>query len=279
MENDFRQPRVLGRSGLTVGRLGLGSSYGAPAPAYERAFEHGCNYFYWGSIRSDAMRDAIRHLAAAHREKLVIVLQSYSRFGWRLEPRIESSLRRLNLDYADILLLGLHNSLPRPAVMEDALRMKERGRVRHIAVSAHHRPVFQQYAKDLRFDVLMTRYNAAHRGAEQEVFPHLQTGNAPKPGLVSYTATRWGTLTDSTYTPTGCKTPTAVDCYRFVLSNPNVDVCLTAPATLQQMEANLKALDLGPLSADEMQWVRVVGDNVHRLTARNWRNPFMQREQ
>lgn len=264
---------------MTVGRLGLASSYGAPASAFERAFEHGCNYFYWGSLRRDGMGEAIRQLAGRHREKLVVVVQSYSRTGMFLERRIESGLCRLKLEYADVLLLGLHNSMPRAAVMEAALRLKERGPVRHVAVSAHHRPIFREFAQDVRFEELMVRYNAAHRGAETEVFPYLESPGLTRPGLVTYTATRWGTLTDARYTPTGRRTPTAVDCYRFVLSNPNVDVCLTGPASAMEMETNLKALELGPLSDEEMQWMRVVGDHVHRLTARSWRNPFMQRTQ
>lgn len=278
-EHDYQQPHVLGRSGLTVGRVGLASSYGAPAAAFERAFEHGSNYFYWGSLRTEGMREAIRHLAGRHRQKLVVVLQSYSRLGLRLTPKIESGLRALKLEYVDILLLGLHNSMPRAAVMDAALRLKARGRVRHVAVSAHHRPIFQQYANDLRFEVLMMRYNAAHRGAEQQVFPHLHADATSRPGVVSYTATRWRTLIDPRYTPPGLRTPTATDCYRFVLSNPAVDVCLTAPASTEEMDANLRALDLGPLSPEEMQWMRSVGDHVHQLTARSWRNPFMQRTQ
>ncbi len=43
----FSQPQILKRTGLKVGRLGLGAGYGAPANAYEEAFEKGCNYFYW----------------------------------------------------------------------------------------------------------------------------------------------------------------------------------------------------------------------------------------
>ena len=262
-----------------VGRLGLGSSYGAPAAAYERAFEQGCNYFYWGSLRRDGMAEAIRRLAGQHRERMVIVLQSYSRFGTRLERTIEAGLRRLKLEYADILLLGWHNTPIRSGLMEAAVRLKDRGRARHVAVSGHHRPAFREFVKEVRFDVLMVRYNAAHRGAESEVFPFLETPGLPRPGLVTYTATRWGTLLDPRYTPPGRRTPTAVDCYRFALSNPNVDVCLTGPATTQQMEANLKALELGPLSNEELQGMRVIGDHVHRLTAHSWRNPFMQRTQ
>ena len=40
----------LGRTELKAGRLGISSSYGAPASAFEMAFEHGCNYFTWGTF-------------------------------------------------------------------------------------------------------------------------------------------------------------------------------------------------------------------------------------
>ena len=262
-----------------MGRLGLGSSYGAPADAYERAFERGCNYFYWGSVRRKGMGDAIRHLASRQRDKIVVVLQSYSRHGLLLGHRIETGLRRLRLDHADILLLGWHNGPLSPRLMEAAAKLQQRGQVRHIAVSGHNRPMFQQFAQDLRVQVLMIRYNAAHRGAETEAFPYLERPGETRAGVVCYTATRWGTLIDPKNTPAGLRTPTAVDCYRFVLSNPAVDVCLTGPATADQMEANLKALELGPLSGEEMEWMRKVGDNVHKLTARGSPNPFMQREQ
>jgi aryl-alcohol dehydrogenase-like predicted oxidoreductase len=277
MKPDFLTPRLLGRSGLTVGRLGLGSTYGAPARAYEQAFERGCNYFYWGSARRKGMGDAIRQIASRTRDKIVVVVQSYSRNGFLLGHRLESGLRGLRIDHADILLLGFHNTPLSPRLMEAALRLKERGRIRHIAVSGHNRPLFQQFAKDLRLQVLMMRYNAAHRGAETEAFPHLE--GQPRAGVVCYTATRWGTLIDPKNTPLGVRTPTAVDCYRFVLSHLAVDVCLTGPATAEEMEANLKALELGPLSEEDMVWMRQVGDHVHRLTAHTSRNPFMQREQ
>lgn len=279
MSLDFRQPRALGRSGLIAGRLGLGSTYGAPAAAYEMAFERGCNYFYWGTIRRSGMGEAIRHLAARHREKLVIVLQSYSRRGTLLGRSIESGLRRLGLDHADILMLGWHNGPLSAHLLEAAMRLKEGGRVRHLAISGHDRSALRQHVPDTRLAALMVRYNAAHRGAEAELFAHLRTNEESRPGVVSYTATRWGTLLDPRFTPAGRPVPTATDCYRFVLSNPNVDVCLTGPATVEQMEANLQALELGPLPDDAMTWMRAVGDHVHQEIRRSWSNPFMQRTQ
>lgn len=200
--SSFSAPRVLGRSGLTVGRLGLSSGYGGSARGFEMAFERGCNYFYWGSVRKDGMGAAIRNLAPRHRERLVIVLQSYSRFGVLLKPRLLSGLRDLRIERADVLLLGWHNHTPGRRVIDTAMELKERGLVRTIAISCHHRPSFQGYINDPRFDIIMVRYNAAHRGAEREVFPCLDADVPARPGVVSYTATRWGGLLDPRHTPT-----------------------------------------------------------------------------
>jgi hypothetical protein len=54
---------ILGRTGIEVGRLGLASSYGAPSTAVEQAFDHGVNYFYWGSLRRNPFGDGLRALA------------------------------------------------------------------------------------------------------------------------------------------------------------------------------------------------------------------------
>ena len=80
--DDYRES-ILGRTGLRVGRLGLAGSYGAPAEAFEEAFEKGCNYFYLGSGRHKAgMRQAIRNLCRqGQRDRLVITIQTYARFG------------------------------------------------------------------------------------------------------------------------------------------------------------------------------------------------------
>ncbi|MFW6128616.1 MAG: hypothetical protein ACOC6P_00015 [Candidatus Aminicenantaceae bacterium] len=45
----------LGRTDLYTGRLGLGSSYTMSSKAIETAFEAGCNFFYWGAIRTPFM--------------------------------------------------------------------------------------------------------------------------------------------------------------------------------------------------------------------------------
>jgi aryl-alcohol dehydrogenase-like predicted oxidoreductase len=255
---------ALGRSGLSVSKLGLGASYPAPERAYHEAFERGVNYFYWGSYRSEPMARAIREISRSRRSDLVVVLQSYSRVGFLLERFVERGLRRLGLDRVELLLLGWHNKLPGSGVLAAAARVCERGLVGGIAISTHRRVFLPEIADDPRFSVWHLRYNAVHRGAEREVFPALAgRARGERPGVVTYTTTRWGHLCDPARMPPGEATPTGTDCYRFALSQPAVDLCLAGPSTIEQMRGALAALDKGPMSEDELAWMRRVGDFVY----------------
>jgi aryl-alcohol dehydrogenase-like predicted oxidoreductase len=265
MEN-YSESRILGRTGLKVGRLGVSGGYGAPAGAFEMAFERGCNYFYHGSLRRGGMSEAIRNLVSrGKRDGMVIVAQSYTRWVWQLRRGMESFLKELGLDYADVLLLGWHNSRPSQKIMDACDEMKGRGLFRHVAVSGHNRSFFPTVASDPGFGIFHIRYNAAHRGAEREVFEKLP--EADRPGIVAYTATRWGKLVNTRGLPDGVPSPRASDAYRFVLSNPAVDVCMTGPKTMAHMKEALDAIDRGPMSDDELGWMRRVGDIVHRKAA------------
>lgn len=252
-------PVTLGQTGLSVGRLGLGAGYGAPAAAFEMAFERGCNYFYWTS-RKSGMRNAIRNICArGRRDRLVIALQSYARSATLMEVSLARALKNLALDYADIFLLGWHNKAPSQRLIERALDMKARGMVRFIGMTGHNRRLFPQMASRDLFDLFHIRYNAAHRGAETEAFPHL--GSA---GVVTYTATRWGHLLNPKKMPPGEAPPSSTDCYRFVLSHPSVDVCLCGPGNMDQMTTALQTFDSGSMTDAELVRMRAIGNHVHR---------------
>jgi aryl-alcohol dehydrogenase-like predicted oxidoreductase len=253
----------LPHTDLVVGRIGLGSSFGVGPEGLAYAFDHGINTFYWGSIRRRGFGRGIRELARRHRERIVVVLQSYTRWppGW-MRLTFEAGLRRLGLDHADVLLLGWYNRRPPQVLLDAAQELRAKGRVRYLMMSGHRRTFFPEMARDGIFDLFMVRYNAAHRGAEREVFPALP---APpeRPGICAYTATRWRSLLDPKRTPPGERVPGADDCYRFCLSHPAVDMVLCGPADTEQVRVACKALAAGPLSEDELAWMRRVGDHVY----------------
>lgn len=261
MRNVLNQPTVLGRTGLEVGRLGVASSYGAPAKAFEEAFDRGCNYFYWGSLRKSGMAEAIRNICGqGKRNDLIIVIQSYSRSASLLELSCRRALKRLAIEYGDVLLLGWYRKKPAKRILEKAHRLKQKGLFRFLAVSSHNRRLFPELARENLFDIFHIRYSAAHRGAELESFPYLQSEN--RPGVVAYTATRWGQLLEEKKMPPGEPPPSASDCYRFVLSHPTVDICMVGPKNLAQMREALVTLDRGPMTEVELWRMRKIGDHL-----------------
>lgn len=241
-----------------VGPLGVSASYGMPAKAVEMAFERGCNYLYWGSLRRGGFAEGIRNLRSK-RDQMVVVVQSYTQFPRMLEWSVYLALRRLGLDYADVLLLGLWNKPLPEGILDRCRGMREKGMVRHLAISAHNRGFLGGLARNSPCEVFHLRYNAVHRGVEEEIFPLVP----PNLGVVSYTATSWAQLLNPKLVPAGERPPAASDCYRFVLSHPAVHVCLTGTGNVEQTRQALAALDAGPMSAEELAWMRRVGDAIH----------------
>ena len=262
---NFQDKIILGRTGLKVGRLGIASSYGAPAEAYEEAFEKGCNYFMIGSFlrgRSGEMIKAIRNICRkGKRDELIIAMNDYTHNILLQRPHFRSGLKTLGLPYIDILILGYYIRIPGQGVLKGATKLKEQGLIRHIGIASHNRALFPRLAEDGRIDVFHLRYNAVNRGAEEDVFPYLPVED--KPGIVSYTATRLGQLLKENRMPPGEKPLKASECYRFVLSNPSVNVCLTGTRTHAMMKENLKVLEMGPLSPEEMVRIRKIGDYIY----------------
>ena len=122
-----------------------------------------------------------------------------------------------------------------------------------------YRSLARRLAADPRVDVLMHRFNMAHRKAAREVFPAAVKARTP---IVAFTTTRWGTLLEPCSEWPG-PPPTASDCYRYALSEPAVQVVLTAPRSLAELEQNLAVLELPPMSKQEcVQWQRF-GDLVY----------------
>jgi aryl-alcohol dehydrogenase-like predicted oxidoreductase len=250
-----------GKTDFKVGRLGVGASYGAPASALEAAFDAGCNYFYWGALRRPQMAAAIKNIVARGvRDELIIVIQVFRRGRRGLEKSLVNGLKKLGLDYADVLLLGWVNKPPWRRTLDAADKLRESGTFRYLGVSGHNRALFPKLAKDDRFDIFHIRYNAANRGAEEDVFSRLPD---ERPGIVIFNAARRMTLARSKRIPAGEKRPTAGDCYRFALSNPSVDVVITGPSNEEQLKENLSETAKGPMTADELEWMRRVGDYVY----------------
>ncbi len=244
-------------------RLGLAGNYGISSADAEYAAERGVNYWLW-SPRFPKITPVLKKALARDRDAHVVSVLGNAVFAGGPRKDVEKALRVLGVGRIDCYKLGWVGRASRfsDGIQDTLAKLKDEGKVGVVGCSIHDRKRAGELARDSILDTFMLRYNAKHPGAEQDVFPHLSARN---PTVIAYTATSWRQLLKPVR---GLERPplTAGICYRFCLTSPHVHVCLTGPASRQQLEENLDALDAGPLSAEEEADVRAYGLAVREKT-------------
>ena len=268
-ETDFSHVD-LPHLGKRVFRLGVAGNYGLQTEDIHRAAELGANFWFWTANMRKAT-PALKEILARDREKHVVAAMGGLTVTARGPGKIVDRARRLlGIDTVDLYLLSYLGRISRfsQAIQDTLVKLRESGAVRAVGTSTHNRVRAGELARDSILDALMIRYNAAHPGAEQDIFPHLEARN---PLIISYTTTSWRQLLKPVK---GIEMPpfpgdesvpplTPELCYRFVLQSPHVHVALTAPKTGAQLEQNIKSVEQGPLPPEVDEWVRQYGREVH----------------
>lgn len=257
---------TLGRTGLEVSRMGLAGSYGIPAEGVATAFQQGVNYFYlspdWPA--NSGIIEGLRHLIPNQRDQLVIAAGSMKKTWPEISQDLDSFLTALGTDHLDVFQLsGVESWEQFEGLVPVLQRARDQGKIRGIGASGHDRLMLGRMAESRAVDLVMVRYNCAHRLADEEVFP---AAAAQSSGVVVFTALRWGTLLQRPPGwPEDRPAPTAADCYRFVLANPLVHVVLTGPKTVEQLEENLLAAQQPALTEEQYRWLVEFGDAAHQI--------------
>lgn len=260
---------LFGRLGR-VCRLGLATRGNTTLDCDDvlRAIDHGINYLNWCG-RPDGMSQAVGR-ARNRRRELVVATQLQARSADAARRELEAQRRTLGTDYIDVVnyyyvedpaewqtIIGPGGAAE---AVEEAI---DEGTVRAIGLTSHQRALASRWAETRRLDVLMIRYNAAHRGAEQEVFPVARRLGIP---VVAYTALRSGALMRSTPDdPPGYCPPGPHQWYRFALCQADITVVLMAPDGPRQLSEDLALLE--PWQGIEQQQLIEMcrhGDRVRR---------------
>ena len=264
--------------GKRVMRMGLAGNYGVGPADVRHAAERGMNFWLW-TPRFKKVTDVLCGLLKQDRDAHVVSILDSAVFDGGPRRGVEKALKALGTDYIDIYKLGWLGRTSRlsPGIHDTLVKLREEGKIRSFGCSIHDRPRAGRLASESALDTLMIRYNAKHPGAETDIFPHL---GESKINVICYTATAWGQLlkpiADHGMRPwpgqDNADTPplTGPLCYRFCLTNPNVHVVLTGPKNRAQLDENLDGLTDGPLSEEELQWVRDYGAVVKNKHKRDY---------
>lgn len=259
----------LGRTGLTVSRLGFG---GAPAgltnylgtyspddqqqkrqviAALETALGQGITYFDTAADYGDGASERIFGEALAGvGDEIVLATKVSNRM--ELRASIERSLKNLRRDQLD--LIQIHGTVYSPeqadailaegGLLDQLVALKVEGLVRFIGFTseANNAAVYRFIATG-RFDVMQLAYNFLHQHPYDPTRPfgsliqadQQQMGIITMRSLTSGLLQKWiqqvNPANDFDYTPA---------LLQFVLSNPLVDVALVGMRTPAEVKANVQ---------------------------------------
>jgi aryl-alcohol dehydrogenase-like predicted oxidoreductase len=282
----------LGRTDLEVCRIGIGCGAGLSGADLEYAISRGANYVFTSSdLHAVTYRrswSVIRRLRRSSRcEEIVLVACSYVCDPEKLIGILVDQLLAWRLDHVDVfqwgwvtrtadphVLLATADAVLRKRTIREVVgprleaagqvgsEMRARGYARHLAISTHDRAIAREAAGDPNLDVLMFRYNLAHRGAEREIFPFLPA-RPDRPGIVVFNTSHdaAGSLrTPPAALPPGKYLPDQGDLYRFCLDVPDVDVVLTGPRSRREIDEALDTLRRPPQSPPLRRYLEKYGD-------------------
>ena len=307
--------RKFGPTDLTVSALGFGCyEYGAGKygeemiAAIHRAIDQGITCFdtapHYGGAESELMLGR----ALGSRRKDVVVVTKCG-FGFEgsaagrpkgrdarrdsILPLLDQSLRRLQTDYIDVLLVHVPDvNTPFDETMGALDSLVQQGKVRSVGVSNFTLDQLKECEAARRVEVVQYDYNMFDRRAEQEVYPHCEQQGI---GVMSYGSMGFGLLAgtftvdtkfaDNDMRGTGGQhgftggmldlehrernlrlvedlKPIAASrgktmpqlALRWVLSNPAVSVALVGTMNVQELEENLGVLDWA-LSGEDLRQI------------------------
>lgn len=257
-----RDLRLLG--GVQVSSLTLSGANGLDVSGYASAVERGVTSFFW----EPDSRELTRFLSHRPTAPLSVIAGSYESGAAALRRDVTRQLRMLRRDALDVFLLFWVRSPSRLSDenLETLEQLRQEGLIHTFGFSTHLRDVGADAIERGKWPVVMTRYSAAHPGAEQRLLPTAKAHGVP---VIAFTTTSYGQLlraVDGVEPP--APLPTAEECYRFALHGPSVATVLSAPRAFDELEENLNVLDSVPLSADREAALRKHGEHVRTMDRR-----------
>ena len=247
---------VLGRTGLTVTRLGIGGAYCESAEGYRKAIDAGVNYIDTARAYRDGEDEKVIGTAIkGQRDTLILATKTARRDAEGARTELETSLRLLGVDYIDIYQLHHLNTqaereqaLAPGGALEMAQNAQAEGLIRFIGVTGHDWVQIQHAVDTGFFDTVLCWYNCAMKTPEDTVFP---AADKHRTGVVIMNASRNDRLFGD------ADAPAPEQFYRYVLSHERVNLTIIGLRDIARFHRVAKALSeqetLAPAALSAME--------------------------
>jgi len=243
--------RKLGRTGLQVGAIGLGTEHIEPVAETQDAIlrmavEAGVNYVdllyiepgYW---------EAFGPILRRHRRGLVLAAHWGGGAEYELDyckRTFANTLANVGNGYVEVAMMTMIDdgartgAAWREASLEHLRHLQEQGQVGHIGGSAHIPQAALKAVQEGWLDVLMFPVNMVGHGVEPEYALH-RACTEQGVGLVAMKPYHGGALFRANGSPTGI---TPAQCLSYTLSHP-VSTTVPGPRTVAEWASTLSYLE------------------------------------
>jgi aryl-alcohol dehydrogenase-like predicted oxidoreductase len=292
----------LGNSDLTVSEIGLGCmSLGTnekkAQEIIEAALEEGINYFDTADLYDFGQNEKIVGQALKNvRDDIIIATKVGNRWndskdGWSWDPSkeyikeaVKKSLHRLQTDYID--LYQLHGGTmddPIEQTIEAFEELKAEGLIRHYGISSIRPNVIREYTKKSNIASVMMQYSMLDRRPEEEALPLLEQngisvvtrGSVAKgllsdqfhnklseKGFLNYTEEELKEILPMLKEKLASSRSLEEVALQYNLAHPTVASVVTGASSVEQVRANVRAVNHQQLTAEEVTL-------IHKLTKAN----------
>jgi predicted aldo/keto reductase-like oxidoreductase len=242
------EKRTLGRTDITASVVGFGGipiqglSFAEAERVLLHAVERGIDFFDTARGYTDS-EEKIGRALGSKRDSIYIATKAMSRDANGMQGELETSLRDLRTGMIDLYqfhAVGSMQQLERilgPGGAYEVLdRARGEGKVRWIGITGHSRDILQHACGLGLFDTVQLPFNAIETEWSEGVLPAAREAGM---GTLGMKPVAGGALAD---------VPPAI---RFTL-NGGIDISIPGMDAIEQVDENVTAGDLAPLSAEEL---------------------------
>ncbi|MFC1651359.1 aldo/keto reductase [Candidatus Latescibacterota bacterium] len=257
--------RDLGSTGYKVSEIGMGCMNMRDAELVHAAIDRGINYIDTAHVYMNGQNEeVIGQVMKTKRDKVFLTTKIGLRGKDNIASEIETSLKRLQTDHVDLLLIHHGGDTVEKILDEDYMkvltRAKEKGQTRFVGYSTHTSDpeTFKAAIKCKFYDAILLCYNYESQASLTKSIQDVRAagiGVIAMKTLLNFNTRPRKPLEDIREDKNGPITY-AQALLRWVLSNPSVDTIIPGMTSFEHLAENLAVMGTKLGYEDQLQLLR-----------------------
>lgn len=253
--------RKLGKTGLEVSQISFGAlqlgrvEQDDVNEMIDHALGNGINYIDTARVYGQS-EEKLGQALERRREDIILSTKVISRDLASFKQDFKTCLGNLRTDYIDILFnhdvstMAEWEQVRNNGVLDYMKKQKEKGVIKHLAISTHSIEVGKKMLNEGPYEVVMIAYNAANPETGDALIPLAKSKNM---GIVIMKPYAGGILTEKGSEDLGFSIK-AEDSLQYAASHPDITTVIPGLDKMEYLKTALKVADMPlKLSSEERQ--------------------------